>query len=201
MQAYLYGVRRIDMKDDNGGQINGYSCFIGYPADGVIGDEVSKVFVSDSMVKKCTWSPEVGKLVNVEFTPKGNAFMAYLAADSSFVPESDYVSTLPASVISSDGEQIFPFIHEITRADWYGSPGADCGHSFLNSPDDDPDANYIQRIFLLLVMIGSSWKLFRQSRMKMVTSWNMLIRFMSVPDVKSSTRIMKIPVLLLLMKI
>ena len=115
MQAYLYGVRRIDMKDDNGGQINGYSCFIGYPADGVIGDEVSKVFVSDSMVKKCTWSPEVGKLVNVEFTPKGNAFMAYLAADSSFVPESDYVSTLPASVISSDGEQIFPFIHEITR--------------------------------------------------------------------------------------
>lgn len=51
MQAYLYGVRRIDMKDDNGGQINGYSCFIGYPADGVIGDEVSKVFVSDSMVK------------------------------------------------------------------------------------------------------------------------------------------------------
>lgn len=37
------------MADQNGGQVKGFSCFIGYPADGVDGDEVSKVFVSDSM--------------------------------------------------------------------------------------------------------------------------------------------------------
>lgn len=71
MQGYLYGVRRVDMAGENGGQIKGFSCFIGYPAEGVQGDEVSKVFVSDSMATKCAWSPEVGKLVNVDFTPKG----------------------------------------------------------------------------------------------------------------------------------
>lgn len=71
MQAYLYGSRRVDMVDGNGGAIKGFSCFIGYPADGVEGDEVSKVFVSDSMAGKCGWHPMVGSLVNVDFTPKG----------------------------------------------------------------------------------------------------------------------------------
>lgn len=71
MQAYLYGVRRGNMADQNGGQVKGFSCFIGYPADGVDGDEVSKVFVSDSMVQKCACSPAVRSLVNVDFTPKG----------------------------------------------------------------------------------------------------------------------------------
>lgn len=68
MQAYLYGVRRVDMEDNN---VHGFSCFIGYPVDGVDGDEVSKVFVSDSMAQKFAFSPRVGSLVDVDFTPKG----------------------------------------------------------------------------------------------------------------------------------
>ena len=68
MQAYLYGSRRVDMEDNN---VHGFSCFIGYPAAGVEGNEVSKVFVSDGMAGKCGWHPMVGSLVNVEFTPKG----------------------------------------------------------------------------------------------------------------------------------
>lgn len=71
MQAYLHGVRRVDMTDANGKQVQGFSCFIGYPADGVEGDEVSKVFVSDTMAQRCAWHPMVGSLVNVDFTPKG----------------------------------------------------------------------------------------------------------------------------------
>lgn len=71
MQAFLHGFRRVDMQSDDGRVISGFSCFIGYTSAGVEGQEVSKVFVSDSLAKECTWSPIVGKLVNVEFTPKG----------------------------------------------------------------------------------------------------------------------------------
>lgn len=71
MQAYLYGVRRVDMTDDQGRKVQGFSCFIGYPAAGVEGDEVSKIFVSDAMAQQCAWSPAVGTLLNVDFTPKG----------------------------------------------------------------------------------------------------------------------------------
>ena len=71
MQAYLYGVRRVDMTAQDGSKVNGFSCFIGYPADGVQGDEVSKVFISDALAQRNAWSPAVGKLVSVEFTPKG----------------------------------------------------------------------------------------------------------------------------------
>lgn len=68
MQTYLYGSRRVDMEDNN---VHGFSCFIGYSADGVEGDKASEVFASDSMAGKCGWHPMVGSLVNVDFTPKG----------------------------------------------------------------------------------------------------------------------------------
>lgn len=71
MQAHLYGVRRVDMTDDQGRKVQGYSCFIGYPAAGVEGYEVSKVFISDAMANQSSWYPRVSSLVNVEFTPKG----------------------------------------------------------------------------------------------------------------------------------
>ena len=71
MQAFLHGVRRVDMNSEDGRPISGFSCFISYPAAGVEGEEVSKVFVSDGLARQCGWSPAVGKLVNVEFTPKG----------------------------------------------------------------------------------------------------------------------------------
>ena len=51
MQAILYGVRRVDMQSEDGRSIKGFSCFIGYPAAGVQGDEVSKVFVSDDLAQ------------------------------------------------------------------------------------------------------------------------------------------------------
>ena len=71
MQAYVYGFRRVDMEDQNGGQIKGFSTFLGYVSPGVEGYEVSKVFVSDKLARDCGWSPMAGKVVNVEFTPKG----------------------------------------------------------------------------------------------------------------------------------
>ena len=71
MQAMLYGVRRVDMQDDRGNVVRGFSCFIGYSAPGVIGFETQKVFVNDDLAAECAWSPSAGKLVNVDFTPKG----------------------------------------------------------------------------------------------------------------------------------
>lgn len=71
MQAMLHGYRCVDMQDKDGRVIKGFSCFISYPSNGVEGEECSKVFVSQELANTCTWSPTVGKLVNVEFTPKG----------------------------------------------------------------------------------------------------------------------------------
>ena len=71
MQAYVYGFRRVDMADQQGGQIKGFSIFLGYTSPGVEGSEVSKVFVSDKLASDCGFSPMAGKMVNVDFTPKG----------------------------------------------------------------------------------------------------------------------------------
>lgn len=70
MRAMLHGFRRVDMKNENDQPIKGFSCFIGYPADGVEGQEVTKVFVSDNICLSSGFSPRVGD-VELEFTPKG----------------------------------------------------------------------------------------------------------------------------------
>ena len=71
MQAMLHGFRYVDMKNESGQEIKGFSCFLGYPSSGVEGEECSKVFVSQEIANATAWSPTVGKPVNVEFTPKG----------------------------------------------------------------------------------------------------------------------------------
>ena len=72
MQAMLHGVRRVDMTDQQTGRsISGYSCFISFTSEGVVGVETAKQFVSDDLAASCAWSPEVGKLLNLDFTPKG----------------------------------------------------------------------------------------------------------------------------------
>lgn len=72
MQAMLHGVRRVDMTDrGTGRQIKGYSCFISYPNEGVVGHETAKQFISDDLAAANAWSPEVGKLLNLDFTPRG----------------------------------------------------------------------------------------------------------------------------------
>lgn len=72
MQAMLHGVRRIDMVGrDDGVPVKGFSLFISYPSEGVQGCETSKLFISDQMATASGWSPEVGKLVMIDFTPKG----------------------------------------------------------------------------------------------------------------------------------
>ena len=72
MQAMLHGVRRVDMTDrETGRQIKGFSCYISYPSEGVIGNETVKQFISDDLATANAWSPEVGKLLNLDFTPRG----------------------------------------------------------------------------------------------------------------------------------
>lgn len=72
MQAMLHGFRRVDMVDDRTGQpINGYSCFVSYTSDGVEGVETAKQWVSAQLAAECKWHPEVGKLIQLDYTPKG----------------------------------------------------------------------------------------------------------------------------------
>ena len=71
MRAMLHGYRRVDMEDEKTGRpISGFSCFVGYPVDGVEGQEVTKVFVSDNICKASGFSPRLGE-VELDTTPKG----------------------------------------------------------------------------------------------------------------------------------
>lgn len=71
MQAMLHGFRRVDLVDRDGRQVHGYSVFVGYPSPGVQGQETAKQWVSDEIAAFTSWSPEVGKMVALDFTPKG----------------------------------------------------------------------------------------------------------------------------------
>lgn len=72
MKAMLHGVRRIDMTDAQTGRvIRGYSLFIGFPSEGVVGQEVLKRFIDDDLANSCKWHPEVGKQLFLDFTPRG----------------------------------------------------------------------------------------------------------------------------------
>lgn len=71
MRAYLHGVRRVDMRDDSGRSVQGFTCFFSYPSEGVQGEEVDRKFISDDLATKCSWSPSVGKMIELDFTPKG----------------------------------------------------------------------------------------------------------------------------------
>lgn len=70
MRAMLHGFRRVDMENENGQSIKGFSCFVGYPCDGVEGQEVTKVFVSDNICRASGFSPCLGE-IEMDTTPKG----------------------------------------------------------------------------------------------------------------------------------
>lgn len=71
MRAMLHGYRRVDMEDEKTGRrISGFSCFVGYPVDGVEGQEVTKVFISDNICQASGFSPRLGE-VELDTTPKG----------------------------------------------------------------------------------------------------------------------------------
>lgn len=72
MRAFLHGVRRVDMTDQQTGrQVRGFTCFISYPSEGIQGEETDRKFISDEIAASSAWSPEVGKPVMIDFTPKG----------------------------------------------------------------------------------------------------------------------------------
>lgn len=72
MQAMLHGFRRVDMTSkENGRRITGYTCYYSYPSEGVQGLECDHKFVSDDLAAACGWHPEVDRLVNLDFTPRG----------------------------------------------------------------------------------------------------------------------------------
>lgn len=70
MRAMLHGFRRVDMENENGQPIRGFSMFVGYPVDGVEGQEVTKIFISDNVCHSCGFSPRLGE-VELDTTPKG----------------------------------------------------------------------------------------------------------------------------------
>lgn len=72
MRAFLHGVRRVDMTDQQTGRpVRGFTCFLSYPSEGVQGEETERKFISDEIAASSAWSPEVGRPVMIDFTPKG----------------------------------------------------------------------------------------------------------------------------------
>lgn len=72
MRAFLHGVRRIDMTDQQTGRpVRGFTCFLSYPSEGIQGEETDRKYISDDICAASHWSPEVGKPVLIDFTPKG----------------------------------------------------------------------------------------------------------------------------------
>lgn len=72
MKAMLHGYRRVDMTDrDTGRVVQGYSCYISYPSDGIVGVETAKQWISDDMARACNWAPEVNCYIDLDFTPRG----------------------------------------------------------------------------------------------------------------------------------
>lgn len=70
MRVMIHGYRRVDMEDEKGRPINGFSCFCGYPLDGVEGQQVDKIFVSDTICRASGFSPRLGE-AEMDTTPKG----------------------------------------------------------------------------------------------------------------------------------
>lgn len=72
MQVQLIGARRVDIVDNKDGkEVHGFTCFISYPSEGVDGLMADRKFIADDFAAKFSWRPEVGKLVNMDFTPQG----------------------------------------------------------------------------------------------------------------------------------
>lgn len=72
MRAFLHGVRRIDMTDqDTGRPVRGFTCFFSYPSPGVDGEETDRKFISDDLATSSAWSPAVGSYVDLDCNLKG----------------------------------------------------------------------------------------------------------------------------------
>lgn len=71
MRAFLHGIRRVDMKSERGDPVSGFSIFFSYPSPGVTGEETDRRFIFDEVATDSAWHPEVGKQINIDFSPKG----------------------------------------------------------------------------------------------------------------------------------
>lgn len=71
MKVKLYGYREVDMTADDGRRINGVSLYIGYPNDGVVGEQTAKVFINNVLRTSEGFVPHVGDALNIEYGPNG----------------------------------------------------------------------------------------------------------------------------------
>lgn len=70
MKVNLYGYRRVDFPNENGERVVGYSCFIGYPDDGVVGNVTVKQWISENVAQACNWvPPKPPAVLLVDYTP------------------------------------------------------------------------------------------------------------------------------------
>lgn len=69
MRMNLYGYRDVDMKGEDGRPILGVSLYVGYPNDGVEGEQTAKIFINRALQSRCTFVPVVGAPIDVEYGP------------------------------------------------------------------------------------------------------------------------------------
>lgn len=68
IKARLIGYSKLDFQSGSGEQIKGYSLYISYPQDNVIGERTDKVFVREEIeIPKV----KVGDMLNLSFNVRG----------------------------------------------------------------------------------------------------------------------------------
>lgn len=74
------GLKRIDMRADDGKYINGYSVFVTHPEEGIEGEYAEKLFLGDNYIGSIGgYIPRVGDLMCGEFTRSGKLKILGLA--------------------------------------------------------------------------------------------------------------------------
>lgn len=89
MKAKVVGYQSCDFKDDDGRRVQGISlkCLLHSSSESLVGCDVAKVWLSNDIVSKVGFVPDVGTFVNLEYDFDGRRakLVSYsISADDEF---------------------------------------------------------------------------------------------------------------------
>lgn len=69
MKAQVVGYQSCDFKDDDGHRVQGISlkCLLHSSSESLVGCDVAKIWLSNEIVSKVGFVPDVGSIVNLEY--------------------------------------------------------------------------------------------------------------------------------------
>ncbi len=89
MKAQVVGYQSCDFKDDDGRRVQGISlkCLLHSSSESLVGCDVAKIWLSNEIVSKVGFVPDVGSIVNLEYDFDGRRakLVSYsISADDEF---------------------------------------------------------------------------------------------------------------------